>query len=38
VESNDTPEGRLRNRRVQLMIMSNLPDVQREVEIGAGVR
>jgi chemotaxis protein MotB len=36
VESNDTPEGRLRNRRVQLMIMSNLPDVQREVEIGAG--
>lgn len=38
VESNDTPEGRLRNRRVQLMIMSNLPDVQREVEIGAGPR
>lgn len=38
VESNDTPEGRLRNRRVQLMIMSNLPDVQREVEIGTGVR
>jgi len=38
VESNDTPEGRLRNRRVQLMIMSNLPDVQREVEIGAGGR
>ena len=36
VESNDTPEGRLRNRRVQLMIMSNLPDVQREVEIGVG--
>lgn len=38
VESNDTPEGRLRNRRVQLMIMSNLPDVQREVEIGVGPR
>ncbi|WP_194714890.1 flagellar motor protein MotD [Noviherbaspirillum soli] len=38
VESNDTPEGRLRNRRVQLMIMSNLPDVQREVEIGSGSR
>lgn len=38
VESNDTPEGRLRNRRVQLMIMSNLPDVQREVEIGTGGR
>jgi chemotaxis protein MotB len=33
VDGNDTPEGRLRNRRVQLMIMSNLPDVPREVPI-----
>jgi chemotaxis protein MotB len=27
VESNDTPEGRARNRRVTLMILSSLPDV-----------
>jgi chemotaxis protein MotB len=33
VDGNDTPEGRLRNRRVQLMIMSNLPDVQKDVPI-----
>jgi chemotaxis protein MotB len=33
VDGNDTPEARLRNRRVQLMIMSNLPDVQKDVPI-----
>lgn len=33
VDSNDTPEGRLRNRRVQLLIISNLPDVARELPI-----
>ncbi|MBK4737009.1 flagellar motor protein MotD [Noviherbaspirillum pedocola] len=26
IASNDTPEGRMRNRRVQLMVMSNLPE------------
>ena len=36
VDGNDTPEARLRNRRVQLMIMSNLPDVQKDVSIAAG--
>ena len=36
VDGNDTPEARLRNRRVQLMIMSNLPDVQKDVPIEEG--
>jgi chemotaxis protein MotB len=35
VASNDTPEGRLRNRRVQLMILSELPDVVTEVPVTA---
>jgi chemotaxis protein MotB len=26
IASNDTPEGRMRNRRVQLLVMSNLPE------------
>lgn len=33
VASNDNPEGRLRNRRVQLMILSGLPDVVTEVAV-----
>ncbi len=33
VASNDTPEGRLRNRRVQLMIQSGLPESVTEVPI-----
>ncbi|MDB5838365.1 MAG: putative flagellar motor protein MotD [Herminiimonas sp.] len=33
VESNDTAEGRLRNRRVQLMILSSLPEVATEVPV-----
>lgn len=33
VDSNDTPDGRLRNRRVQLMILSGLPDVVTEVPV-----
>lgn len=35
VDSNDTTEGRLRNRRVQLMILSGLPDVVTEVPVTA---
>lgn len=35
VDSNDTPEGRLRNRRVQLLILSNLPDLPRELPVDA---
>lgn len=31
VDTNDTADGRLRNRRVQLMILSGLPDVVTEV-------
>lgn len=31
VESNDTPEGRLRNRRVTLIILSGLPEPVKEV-------
>lgn len=34
VASNDTPEGRLRNRRVQLMILSSLPETVTEVPVG----
>ncbi|CAL61489.1 putative flagellar motor protein MotD [Herminiimonas arsenicoxydans] len=33
VDSNETTEGRLRNRRVQLMILSGLPDVVTEVPV-----
>lgn len=33
VDSNDTPEGRLRNRRVHVMILSNLPDTPVELPI-----
>jgi chemotaxis protein MotB len=33
VASNDTPEGRLRNRRVQLMILSGLPETVTEVPV-----
>jgi chemotaxis protein MotB len=33
VGSNDTPEGRLRNRRVQLMILSGLPIEVKEVPV-----
>ncbi|MBF8176530.1 flagellar motor protein MotD [Herminiimonas contaminans] len=35
VDSNDTTEGRLRNRRVQLMILSGMPDVVTEVPVTA---
>lgn len=35
VASNDTAEGRLRNRRVQLMILSGMPDVVTEVPVTA---
>lgn len=35
VGPNDTAEGRLRNRRVQLMILSGLPEVVTEVPVGA---
>ncbi len=34
VGSNDTAEGRLRNRRVQLLILSGLPEVVTEVPVG----
>ncbi len=33
VDSNETTEGRLRNRRVQLMILSGLPDIVTEVPV-----
>ncbi|MDB5765048.1 MAG: motB1 [Herminiimonas sp.] len=35
VGSNDTAAGRLRNRRVELMILSGLPDVATEVPVGS---
>jgi chemotaxis protein MotB len=35
VDTNDTPEGRLRNRRVQLMILSGLPETVTEVPVTA---
>lgn len=35
VASNDTPEGRQRNRRVQIMILSDLPDQTTEVPVSA---
>ena len=34
VASNDTPEGRVRNRRVQVMILSGVPEVVTEVPVG----
>jgi len=34
IGSNDTAEGRLRNRRVQLMILSSLPETVTEVPVG----
>lgn len=34
VASNDTSEGRLRNRRVTVMILSNLPETVTEVPVG----
>ncbi|HZW11850.1 MAG TPA: flagellar motor protein MotD [Noviherbaspirillum sp.] len=34
VESNDTAEGRLRNRRVSVLILSSLPEVATEVPVG----
>jgi len=33
IASNDTPEGRMRNRRVQLMILSALPETVTEVPV-----
>jgi chemotaxis protein MotB len=36
VASNDTPEGRLRNRRVAVMILSPLPETVTEVPVEAG--
>jgi chemotaxis protein MotB len=36
VGSNDTTEGRLRNRRVQVMILSDLPDAVTEVPVTTG--
>ena len=35
LESNDTAEGRQRNRRVQLVILSGLPEVVTEVPLGS---
>lgn len=37
VQDNGTADGRQRNRRVQLMILSNLPDVSTELPVNAGV-
>ncbi|MGI4849870.1 MAG: flagellar motor protein MotD [Janthinobacterium lividum] len=34
VASNDTPEGRLANRRVQLTILSGVPEVKTDVPVG----
>lgn len=36
VASNDTAEGRLRNRRVQVMVLSGLPEPVIEVPVGKG--
>lgn len=33
VASNDTVEGRARNRRVELMILSGLPDTVKEIPV-----
>lgn len=35
VGPNDTPEGRMRNRRVSVMILSNLPETATEVPVAA---
>ena len=35
VGSNETPEGRLRNRRVSVMVLSNLPETETEVPVDA---
>ncbi len=35
VSSNDTPEGRMRNRRVTVLILARLPEVSTEVAVGA---
>jgi chemotaxis protein MotB len=34
VSPNDTPEGRMRNRRVEVTILTGLPDVAKEVPVG----
>ncbi|MEB0135713.1 flagellar motor protein MotD [Actimicrobium sp. CCC2.4] len=36
VGSNDTPEGRVRNRRVEVLILATLPEVVTEVPLPAG--
>lgn len=38
VQSNSTPEGRQRNRRVQLMILSGLPEVITELPVESALR
>jgi chemotaxis protein MotB len=35
IAPNDTPEGRARNRRVELMVLSGLPDVIEEIPVSA---
>jgi chemotaxis protein MotB len=36
VASNETAEGRMRNRRVQVLILSELPEAVTEVKVGKG--
>jgi len=38
VGSNETPEGRLRNRRVSVMVLSNLPEPETEVPMDGPVK
>jgi chemotaxis protein MotB len=38
VGSNDTPEGRARNRRVEVMILTGLPDVAKEVPVASAAK
>jgi chemotaxis protein MotB len=33
VDSNKTPEGRLRNRRVEITVLAFLPEIQKEVPV-----